>query len=84
MVGSYEQIPGFLGRGLAGVLLTASAMGDTVLDIEEMTPLLAANNVPDPRFKLMGAILLLFAGSLCVLLIGHLIDSVRLDKSASR
>jgi hypothetical protein len=84
MVDTYREIPGFLGRLLPGVLLTASAMGDTLLDVEEVTPLLAANNMPDPRFKLMGAILLLLAGSLCVLLIGHLIDSVRLDESASR
>jgi hypothetical protein len=84
MAESFRQIPGLLGWVLAGVLLTTSAMGDVVLDVDEMTPTLAANNMPDPQFKLMGAILLMFAGSLCVLLIGHLIDSLRLDNSNSR
>jgi len=57
MATKFREIPGLLGRVIAGVLLVATeALGDTVLNVEEIGPWLAANNMPDPHFRLAGAI----------------------------
>jgi hypothetical protein len=79
MSARFRDIPGLLGRVLAGFLLATRALGDTVLDVEEIGPWLAANNIPDPQFRLAGAIMLLFAGSLSILMVGFVVDSTRPD-----
>jgi hypothetical protein len=80
MATKFREIPGLLGRVIAGVLLVATeALGDTVLDVEEMGPWLAANNMPDPHFRLAGAIMLLFAGSVSILVVGYVVDCTRPD-----
>jgi len=50
MSARFRDIPGLLGRVLAGFLLATRALGDTVLDVEEIGPWLAANNMPVPQF----------------------------------
>ncbi len=78
MATKFREIPGLLGRVIAGVLLVATeALGDTVLDLEEIDPWLAANNMPDPHFRLAGAIMFLFAGSLSILVAGYVVDCTR-------
>lgn len=77
MATKFREIPGLLGRVLAGVLLATEAIGDTVLDVKEMGPWLAANNMPDPQFRLAGAIMLLFAGSVSILVVGYVVDCTR-------
>ena len=72
-----REIPGLLGRVLAGVLLATEAFGATVLDVEETGRWLAANNMPDPHFRLASAIMLLFAGSVSILVVGYVIDCTR-------
>lgn len=79
MATKFREILGLLGRVLAGVLLATEAFGDTVPDVKELGPWLAANNVPDPQFRLAGAIMLLFAGSVSILVIGYVIDCTRPD-----
>jgi|BogFormECP12_OM1_1039635.scaffolds.fasta_scaffold08482_1 hypothetical protein len=78
MATKFREIPGLLGRVIAGVLLVATeALGDTVLNVEEIGPWLAANNMPDPHFRLAGAIMLLFAGSVSILVVGYVVDCTR-------
>ena len=56
MATKFREIPGLLGRVIAGVLLVATgALGDTVLKVEEIGPWLAANNMPDPHFSWAGS-----------------------------
>ncbi len=81
---SIREIPGLLGRVFAGVLLATEAMGDTVPDLEEIAPLLMANNMLDPQFRLAGAIMILFAGSLSILVVGYVVDSTRSEDPAPR
>ena len=64
-------------------MLGTGAFGDTVLDFEELGPWLAANNLPDPAARLAGAIILLFAGSLSILVVGYVVDSTRANKGSS-
>ena len=78
-----RRIPGLLGRALTGLLLDAGAYGDTTLDLEELGPWLAANNPADPAARLAGAIMLLFAGSLSILVVGYVIDSTRAARPLS-
>ena len=77
MATKFREIPGLLGRVIAGVLLATEAFGDTVLDVEEMGPWLAANNMPDPHSRLAGAIMLLFVGSVSILVVGYVVDCTR-------
>jgi hypothetical protein len=77
------RIPGLVGRALTGLILHAGAFGDTVLDFEEIGPWLAVNNQPDPAARLAGTIMLLFAGSLSILVVGYVVDSTREDKQSS-
>ena len=77
MATRFREIPGLLGRVLAGVLLATEVLGDTVPDLEELGPWLAANNIPDPQFRLAGAIILLFAGSVSILVVGYVVDCTR-------
>jgi hypothetical protein len=84
MVCTFRDILGLLGRVLAGVFVATGAVGDMVLDVEEIAPFIAANNMPDPQFRLVGAIMLLFAGSLSILVVGYVVDSTRADERSSR
>jgi hypothetical protein len=83
MTRKLRKVPGLLGRALTGLLLETGALGDTALDFEELGPWLAANNLPDPAARLAGAIMLLFAGSLSLLVVGYVIDSTRAAKPSS-
>jgi hypothetical protein len=80
MVCTIREIPGLLGKLVLGATFGTTALGDTVLDVGEMAPLLAANNLPDPHLKLAGVIVLLFAGSLSMLAVGYVVDSTREDE----
>jgi hypothetical protein len=40
--------------------------------------------MPDPQFRLVGAIMLLFAGSLSILVVGYVVDSTRANERSSR
>jgi hypothetical protein len=84
MAAKFREIPGLLGRVLAGVLLATEVLGNTVPDVEDLGPWLAANNLPDPQFKLAGAIMLLFAGSVSILVIGYVVDCTRPDTQSPR
>ncbi len=77
MVARLRDLPWLVSRILAGVLATTEAFGDTVLDVEELGPWLAANNLPDPQFRLAGALILLFAGSVSILVVGYVVDCTR-------
>jgi hypothetical protein len=77
MTGILRGLPGLIGRMFVGLILVNQAMGDMVLDPEEMSPLMMVNNLPDPQFKLAGAILLLFTGSLSILVVGYVVDTTR-------
>jgi hypothetical protein len=77
MVRTIREIPGLLGKLFLGLTFVTRALGDTVLNLEELTPLLAANNLPEPQLKLAGVIMLLFAGSLSMLAVGYVVDSTR-------
>ena len=83
MTSRVRKIPGLIGRALAGLLLYNGALGDTVLDFEELGPWIAANNQLDPAARLAGAIMLLFAGSLSLLVVGYVVDSTRADQPSS-
>jgi hypothetical protein len=72
-----RAIPGLLGKLLVSTSLVTRAFGDAVLDAEEMGPFLAPNNLLEPQLRLAGAIVLLFAGSLSILAVGYVVDSVR-------
>ena len=78
-----RKIPGLVGRALTGLLLYTGAFGDTVLDFEELGPWLAANNHARSAARLAGAIMLLFAGSLSILVVGYVVDSTRDDEGSS-
>jgi hypothetical protein len=78
-----RKIPGLIGPALTGLFLDTGALGDTVLDLEVLGPWIAANNLPDPAARLAGAIMLLFAGSLSILVVGYVVDSTREDKQSS-
>ncbi|MGC8641915.1 MAG: hypothetical protein ACP5XB_18770 [Isosphaeraceae bacterium] len=77
MIVTICQASRHLGRLLAACLLTTRALGGTLLHPDKTAPLFAANNVADPQVKLTGAIILLFAASLLLLAVGHVLDSVR-------
>jgi hypothetical protein len=77
MIRQIRAIPALLGRLLVGSTFVTRALGDAVLDAEEMGPLLAPNNIPDPQLHLTGAIMLLFAGSLSIMAVGYVVDSTR-------
>ena len=62
-------------------LLSTRAVGGTLLDCHEAPPWIGVANVADPQIKLTSAILLLFAGSLLLLAIGYVVDSLRTDSS---
>jgi hypothetical protein len=83
MATKFRDIPGLVSRVFAGVLLATEALGDTVLDVEEIGPWLAANNMPDPQFRLAGAIMLLFAGSVSILVVGYVVDCTRPNSQSS-
>jgi hypothetical protein len=78
-----RRIPGLVGRALAGLVLHTGAFGETFVDLEELGPWLAANNQPDPATRLASAIMLLFAGSLSLLVVGYVVDSTRTDQPSS-
>jgi hypothetical protein len=84
MATKFREILGLLGRVLAGVLLATEALGDTVPDVEELGPWLAANNMSDPQLKLAGVIILLFAGSVSILTVGYVVDCTRPDSQSPR
>jgi hypothetical protein len=77
MSGLLRRLPELLGRLVTGALLTTRAMADAVFDFDEAIPLAVANNVPDPQLKLAGAIIILFAGCLSILVVGYIVDSTR-------
>jgi hypothetical protein len=79
MVHAIRQIPRLLGRLFVSVTFVTRAIGDTVHDIEEMSPFLAPINIPEPQLRLTGAIVLLFVGSLSMLAVGYIVDSTRAD-----
>ena len=82
MATKIRKIPGLLGRVLAVVLLATKAFGGTFPDVHELGPWLAANDMADPQCKLAGAIMLLFAGSVAILVIGHVVDCTRPDSQS--
>jgi hypothetical protein len=83
MVRTIREIPRFLGKLFLGLSFVTRALGDTVLDVEEMAPFFAPNNLADPHLNLAGAIMLLFAGSLSMLAVGYVVDSTRDDDRSS-
>jgi hypothetical protein len=84
MSGAIRRIPAILGQTVASVLVATRALGDAVLDLEELDPLIVANNLADPQLKLAGAIIMLFAGSLSILVVGYVLDSTRPPSRSSR
>jgi hypothetical protein len=74
-----RAIPRLLGKLFLGVTFVTRAIGDTVHDIDEMSPFLAPINIPEPQLRLTGAIMLLFVGSLSMLAVGYVVDSTRAD-----
>ena len=84
MNGAIRRIPAMVGQSFAGVLVATRALGDTVLDLEELEPLIVANNFADPQLKLAGAIIMLFVGSLTILVVGYVLDSTRPLNRSSR
>jgi hypothetical protein len=83
MVRVIREIPKLLGKLFLSVTFVTRAIGDTVHDIEEMSPFLAPMNIPEPQLRLTGAILLLFVGSLSMLAVGYVVDSTRADDQAA-
>ena len=79
MVRAIRQIPRLLGKLFLSVTFVTRAIGDTVHDIDEMSPFLAPINIPEPQLRLTGAIMLLFVGSLSMLAVGYVVDSTRAD-----
>jgi hypothetical protein len=77
-------MPALLGPLATGVLLITRAMGDVFLDFEEVAPLAIANNGPDPQLQLASAIIILFACSLSILVVGYIVDSTRPEESTAR
>jgi hypothetical protein len=77
MSGPIRNLPGVMGKMITGFLLGNRAIGAMVLDAEEIVPGVLANKLPDPQLELAGAIMILFAGSLTILLIGYVSDSSR-------
>ncbi len=77
MSGMLRRLPGLLGGLVTAALLATGVMADAVLDFDEAAPLAVANNLPDPQLKLAGAIISLFAGCLCILAVGYIVDSSR-------
>jgi hypothetical protein len=75
MVATIRMIPAALALIFAGLFVGNAALGETTLDLDAMIPRLAPNNVPEPQLMLAGTILMLFAGSLCLLLVGYVVDS---------
>lgn len=84
MSNKLRKVPELLGQALTPLLLNISASGETSLDFEDLGPWLAANNLPDPAARLVGAIVLLFAGSLSLLVVGYVIDSTRANQDRPR
>lgn len=66
-----------LGKLAAGLAVANRALGALVPDLEEVVPVLAANNVVDQRLELIDAIMILFAGSLTILFLGYVAESTR-------
>jgi hypothetical protein len=83
MVRTIRVISRLLGELALGVTFVTRAIGDTVVDIEEMAPFFVPNNVPEPQLRLAGAIMLLFAGCLSMLALGYVVDSTRVDERSS-
>lgn len=82
---AFRRLPGVVARMVAGLLLAHPAAASVVLDAEEAAPAFLARNVPDPQLGLTLAIVLLFAGSLTILLVGYVADSTRPhDQSLTR
>jgi hypothetical protein len=81
MSGTIRSIPGLLARLASGTLITTKAMASVFLGYEEVAPLAIANNVADPQLKLASAIIILFAGSLLILIVGYIVDSTRPEES---
>ena len=77
MVRAIRAIPRLLGKLFLSVTFVTRAIGDTVHDIDEMSPFLAPINIPEPQLRLTGAIMLLFVGSLSMLAVGYIVDSTR-------
>ncbi|QEH31859.1 hypothetical protein OJF2_03260 [Aquisphaera giovannonii] len=67
---------------IAGLLLGGRALGGTALRGRELGPWPAANNPADPSLRLLGAILMIFAASLCMLAVGYITDTTRLGDGA--
>jgi hypothetical protein len=84
VIDSIRRSPRLLGCILAGCLLNTRALGGTLLAFDETTPLFAVNNMATPQVKLAGAIMLLFAGSLSLLAVGYVVDSVRSEDAPFR
>jgi hypothetical protein len=82
MVRAIRAIPRLLGKLFLSVTFVTRAIGDTVHDIDEMSPFLAPLNIPEPQLRLTGAIMLLFVGSLSMLAVGYIVDSTRADDHA--
>jgi hypothetical protein len=82
MIDALRKASGLLVQLLAGLLLSASALGGTLhkLDPEHAGHWLLANNAPDPQVRLTGAILVVFAGGLSLLAAGYVADSLRSDR----
>lgn len=74
-----RAIPVLLGRLLVGATFVTRALGDAVLDAEEIGPFLAPADIAEPQLRLAGAIVLLFAGSLSILAVGYVVDSTRAE-----
>jgi hypothetical protein len=77
MVATFRKIPAALVPILAGLFLGTAAVAGTTPNLYEIGPRLAANNVPEPQLMLAGTIMILFAGSLCLLVLGYVVDSTR-------
>ena len=81
MKAAIRLISGILASVIAWCSLLTRAVGGTLLDCHEASPWIGAANVADPQIKLASTILLLFAGGLSLLAIGHVVDSLRTDCS---
>jgi hypothetical protein len=72
-----RRLPGVVWNVIAGLMLANRALGAMILEAEETDPLLPVNKLADPQLELAGAIMILFAGSLAILLVGYVSDATR-------